>query len=76
MSRDIWKRDEVQSPCTDLCTMHPDTGLCLGCARTIDEIGGWSQLTPAERARVMAELPNRDAQPQKRRGGRAARRAE
>lgn len=76
MSNDIWKRDEVQSPCTDLCTMHPDTGLCLGCARTIDEIAGWPQMAPGERARIVQELPSREAQPKKRRGGRAARRAD
>jgi len=76
MSSDVWKRDEVQSPCTDLCTMHPDTGLCLGCARSIDEIANWSQMTPPERTRIMLELPKRQAQPKNRRGGRAARRAE
>ena len=75
MSSDIWKRDEVQSPCIDLCTMHPDTGLCLGCARTIEEIAGWSQLAPEQRALILQQLPKRQAQPKKRRGGRAAKRA-
>jgi len=35
------------------------SGLCLGCLRTLGEIGGWSKLTDEERARIMAELPAR-----------------
>ncbi|MEX0311571.1 MAG: DUF1289 domain-containing protein, partial [Tateyamaria sp.] len=40
---------------------------------SIDEIGGWSRMSPDERRSIMAELPNRDAAPKGRRGGRAAR---
>ena len=28
----------VPSPCISLCEIAPDTGLCRGCLRTIDEI--------------------------------------
>ena len=31
----------VPSPCISLCEMAPDTGLCRGCLRTIDEIVAW-----------------------------------
>jgi len=37
------------------------TSLCLGCYRTLSEIGGWSGFTDAERARIMEELPAREA---------------
>ncbi|RPE71570.1 hypothetical protein EDD53_0691 [Pacificibacter maritimus] len=69
----IWTRKEVESPCTKVCQIHPETRLCLGCARSIDEIGGWGLMTPEERRAIMAELPNRSPAPTKRRGGRAAR---
>ena len=36
-------------------------GLCIGCARTLDEIARWPQMTDAERERVMAELPRRNS---------------
>ncbi|MBU2936908.1 MULTISPECIES: DUF1289 domain-containing protein [Pacificibacter] len=69
----IWTRAEIESPCTKVCQIHPETRMCLGCARSIDEIGGWSTMSPAERAAIMADLPNRAAAPTTRRGGRAAR---
>lgn len=39
--------------------MDGASGLCLGCFRTLGEIAGWSRLTPEERDRLMAELPER-----------------
>lgn len=73
MTDDIWQRDEIESPCIKICTIHPETRVCLGCHRTLDEIGSWSRMTPDARRAVMAELATRAAQPGKRRGGRAAR---
>lgn len=69
----VWRRDEIESPCVQVCVIHPDTRLCVGCARSIDEIGAWSRMTPDARREVMAQLPDRDAAPKTRRGGRAAR---
>jgi predicted Fe-S protein YdhL (DUF1289 family) len=53
--------------------VHPESRLCTGCLRTIDEIGAWSKMTPEARRDVMAELPARAGLLSKRRGGRAAR---
>jgi len=39
--------------------MDPARGLCLGCARTLDEIARWGSMTDAERDRIAAELPKR-----------------
>lgn len=69
----IWARDEIDSPCVKICVIHPETRLCTGCARSIDEITIWSKLSPEARRAVMADLPNRDVGPKVRRGGRAAR---
>lgn len=73
MKDDIWSRDEIESPCVKICVVHPESRLCTGCLRTIDEIGAWSKMTPEARHEVMAELPARAGQLTKRRGGRAAR---
>lgn len=73
MSDDIWRRDEVESPCIKVCVIHPEARLCTGCLRSIDEITAWSKMTPEARRRVMADLPTRQGQLVKRRGGRAAR---
>ncbi len=70
---EIWKRDEIQSPCVKLCVIHPEERLCVGCMRSIDEIASWSRLTPEARAAIMVDLPARTPRLQKRRGGRMAR---
>ena len=49
----------MKSPCVKVCQMDPRRGLCLGCARTLDEIARWAALTDEERDRIMAELPSR-----------------
>jgi hypothetical protein len=36
------------------------SSLCLGCYRTLSEIAGWSAMTDAERAAIMAALPGRE----------------
>jgi hypothetical protein len=69
----VWRRTEIESPCVQICVIHPETRLCAGCARSIDEIGGWSRMSPEERRAIMDELRNRDAAPKGRRGGRNAR---
>ncbi|CAN7396786.1 DUF1289 domain-containing protein [Brevundimonas sp. LjRoot202] len=51
----------IATPCVKVCIVDGASGLCLGCWRTLSEIGGWSGLTDAERARIMAELPGREA---------------
>ena len=51
----------IATPCVKVCIVDGASGLCLGCWRTLSEIGGWSALSDAERARIMAELPGREA---------------
>lgn len=51
----------VISPCTKICVIEPDDGLCVGCARTINEIATWGALSPEARQSIMAALPLRRA---------------
>ena len=73
MSEDIWKRNEVDSPCVNICIVHPQANICTGCFRTIDEISSWSNMTESQRKRIIKELPNRSSKLRVRRGGRAKR---
>jgi len=73
MSDEIWKRDEIDSPCVQVCVIHPEAGLCTGCYRTLDEIARWSKMTPNERADITRTLPARAPSLRKRRGGRTVR---
>jgi predicted Fe-S protein YdhL (DUF1289 family) len=70
---EVWRRDEVESPCVKLCVIHPEARLCVGCLRTIEEITAWSRISHEARAAIMAELPSRAGLVAQRRGGRAAR---
>lgn len=66
----VWQREEIDSPCIKLCSIHPVERICVGCFRSIDEIGVWSQLSKEARQKIMQELPSRAPLLQKRRGGR------
>ena len=70
----LWQRDEIDSPCVQICVIHPEERICTGCYRTIAEITDWSRMSPQARRAIMAELPERAPRLKKRRGGRAARR--
>ncbi len=69
----VWKRNEIDSPCINICSIHREERICVGCFRTMDEIGAWSRLSPQDRADIMKDLPNRAPRLRKRRGGRSAR---
>ena len=69
----VWQRAEIESPCINICVIHPETQLCTGCMRSLEEIGAWSNLSSQARKAVMDDIPNRRALLKKRRGGRAAR---
>lgn len=69
----IWQRAEIESPCVNICLIHPREGICAGCYRTLDEIATWSQMNSAARRDIMAALPQRAGLLKKRRGGRAGR---
>lgn len=73
MNDQVWKRDEVESPCVRICVVHPEERICTGCLRTLEEIARWSRMPAEERRAVMDELPARAPRLRKRRGGRAAR---
>jgi predicted Fe-S protein YdhL (DUF1289 family) len=59
MTDEVWRRDEIESPCVKLCVLHPGARICVGCHRTVAEIAGWTAMTPEARRAVMAELPAR-----------------
>ena len=55
----VWRREEPQSPCIAICQIHPSAKICIGCARTLEEITDWSSMTISEREAVVQELPRR-----------------
>lgn len=49
----------IKTPCIKVCAVDGQTGLCLGCGRTLEEIGKWSRIGDMERDAVLAALPAR-----------------
>ena len=49
----------MKSPCVKVCVMDPQRDVCMGCARTLDEIARWGLMSEEQRSAVMAELPAR-----------------
>jgi predicted Fe-S protein YdhL (DUF1289 family) len=47
---------EVASPCTSVCTIDAETGLCAGCYRTLDEIAGWIDLSAEQKRTLLGTL--------------------
>lgn len=52
---------KIDSPCVNVCVMDPESQLCVGCLRTIDEIVAWGGLAPEARRALMTSLPERKA---------------
>ena len=71
MTKDrVWKRKEPDSPCQQICLIHPEANICIGCYRTPEEINDWALFTPAKRKSLLKELPQRSGTVKRRRGKR------
>jgi len=53
------KSRTVTSPCVQVCIVDGPSGLCLGCFRSLSEIGSWSQMSENEREVIMNGLEAR-----------------
>jgi predicted Fe-S protein YdhL (DUF1289 family) len=59
MAQQASEGSQVPSPCQSVCVMHPGTGWCEGCLRTLDEIAAWGRMDNPARRAVWALLPDR-----------------
>jgi predicted Fe-S protein YdhL (DUF1289 family) len=44
------------SPCIGICVINPQTQLCDGCFRTLDEIAAWWDHTADQKRGVLAQV--------------------
>jgi len=49
----------ASTPCIDICTLDSAGRQCLGCGRTLEEIGAWGSLDEAARRAIMIRLAKR-----------------
>ncbi|MBI1360474.1 MAG: DUF1289 domain-containing protein [Alphaproteobacteria bacterium] len=49
----------IKTPCIKVCVVDGQSGHCLGCGRTLNEIARWAVFTEDQREQVLALLPPR-----------------
>jgi predicted Fe-S protein YdhL (DUF1289 family) len=49
----------VPSPCLSVCVMDPQTEVCAGCWRTLEEIGVWSRISDEAKRQVWQRIQQR-----------------
>ena len=47
------------SPCVSVCRLDRETGWCLGCRRTLDEIADWPILSVSQKNAVIERIAGR-----------------
>ncbi|MFQ5953711.1 MAG: DUF1289 domain-containing protein [Kiloniellales bacterium] len=52
-------RFDLATPCIGVCTLDDETGYCLGCWRTVDEIASWPELDHDGRVAILERLRTR-----------------
>ena len=49
----------IPSPCINVCQIDPETGVCRGCRRTLQEISEWLEMTPEEKLAILRLVAER-----------------
>lgn len=53
---------EVESPCVSQCGLDPETNICNGCGRTLDEIRAWKLANNREKLNILNAMARRRAE--------------
>jgi predicted Fe-S protein YdhL (DUF1289 family) len=59
VSRVLANPEVPPSPCISVCLMSDDASSCVGCWRTLDEIGSWAHCSPDEKRAVWSSIGER-----------------
>jgi predicted Fe-S protein YdhL (DUF1289 family) len=51
----------LESPCIGVCVVDPDSGLCEGCLRTLDEVAAWGAASIDQRREILVAVDRRRA---------------
>jgi uncharacterized protein len=50
----------IDSPCKDVCVTDSETGLCVGCSRTQEEIANWIMYSDIQKKQVLSDIEVRN----------------
>ena len=48
----------VKSPCVAVCKIDYESGYCIGCNRTIEEITNWSTMNDSNKKKILMRVKN------------------
>ena len=54
--------DEIDSPCIDICTIDRDSGECIGCGRTVEDVRNWANFDNLKKKQILENLNARKMQ--------------
>ena len=46
----------VKSPCVAVCKIDHESGYCIGCNRTIEEITNWSSFNDIQKKKILMKV--------------------
>ena len=55
----------IKSPCVNVCKIDYESGYCIGCKRTIEEIANWSILNDQQKKKILAKVKSKNTSKQK-----------
>jgi predicted Fe-S protein YdhL (DUF1289 family) len=55
----------VKSPCVAVCKIDYESGYCIGCNRTIEEITNWSILSDQQKKKILTKVKSKNTSKQK-----------
>jgi len=55
----------VKSPCVAVCKIDYESGYCIGCKRTIEEITNWSILNDQQKKKILTKVKSKNTSKQK-----------
>ena len=50
----------VKSPCIEVCKFDSNTGLCVGCFRTVNEVREWNKMNDYRRHQIINDRARRE----------------
>ena len=55
----------VESPCIAVCKIDYESGYCIGCNRTIEEITNWSIFDDSQKRKILTKIKCKNTSKQK-----------
>ncbi len=46
----------IESPCKDICKIHPEIKICVGCYRTRLEIAQWHKVDDTKKQHILVSI--------------------